>query len=63
MTRPTAAQQDFLLRHLGLTVLSIGLLLALETTSIDAAVSGWFFDPVAGVFPLRYNRFLEVFAH
>lgn len=54
---------NLLLRHLAFVLPVVALLLALETTAIDAAISGWFFDPVAGVFPLRYDSFLEVFAH
>ena len=30
---------------------------------MDSAVSRWFFDPVAGTFPLRNNASLEVFGH
>lgn len=52
-----AARSQFLLRHLGPVPPIAAVLLALETTSIDATVSGWFFNPVAGVFPLRYHRF------
>jgi len=39
------------------------LLLVFETTPLDSAISGWFFDPVAGVFPLRYDFAIEVLGH
>jgi membrane-associated PAP2 superfamily phosphatase len=58
-----AALRRFLLRQLGPALAIAVLLLALEATSVDAIVSAWFFDPVAGAFPLRYNSFLEVVAH
>jgi membrane-associated PAP2 superfamily phosphatase len=57
------ARADFLLRHLGPALPVVVLLLALETTAIDSAVSGWFFDPAAGVFPLRRSGLLEVLGH
>jgi len=61
--RTMATRCHVLSLHLA-PLLPIGaLLLALETTAIDATMSGWFFDRVAGVFPLRYDSFLEVFAH
>lgn len=56
-------KRDFLLRHLGPLLPIAALLLVMETTAVDATISGWFFDPVAGVFPLRYDSFFEVFAH
>lgn len=58
-----AARPSFPLRHLGAALPVVALLLVLETTPIDSAISNWFFDPVAGVFPLRYNSALEVFGH
>ena len=58
-----AAPREFLLLHLGPVLAIAALLLALEATSMDATVSAWFFDPVAGAFPLRYNSFLEIVAH
>ncbi|HET9403572.1 MAG TPA: phosphatase PAP2 family protein [Burkholderiales bacterium] len=57
------SRRDFLLRHLGPAFLVAVLLLALETTSIDSAVSNWFFDPVTGAFPLHYNAALEILGH
>jgi membrane-associated PAP2 superfamily phosphatase len=57
------ARPAFLLRHLGAALLCAALLLALEATTIDSMISGWFFDPVAGDFPLHYNGALEVFGH
>lgn len=63
MIASNGSRRNFLLRHLGLALPVVALLLALETTTIDSAISGWFFDPVAGVFPLHYNSALEVFGH
>lgn len=63
MIESNGGGHHFLLRHLGLALPVVALLLVLETTAIDAAISGWFFDPVAGVFPLHYNGALEVFGH
>lgn len=58
-----ATRRHFVLLQL-LAVLPIAaLLLALETTAMDATISGWFFDRAAGAFPLRHDSFLEVFAH
>lgn len=54
---------EFFLRHLGPALPVIAFLLLLETTTLDTAITGWFFDPVAGVFPLHYNSALEVFGH
>jgi len=53
----------FLLLHLCPTLLAGALLLALDKTAIDATVSGWFFDPATGTFPLRYNAAFEIVAH
>ena len=52
-----------LLRHLGPAALVVAALLVLDSTTIDSAVSGWFFDPVAGAFPLRYNVAFEAVTH
>jgi membrane-associated PAP2 superfamily phosphatase len=57
------ARSDFLLRHLGPALLVLIVLLALDRTGVDSAVSRWFFDPVARTFPLRHNASLEVFGH
>jgi membrane-associated PAP2 superfamily phosphatase len=57
------ARADFLLRHLGPALLLAALLLALDMTTIDSAISDRFFDPAAGVFPLRHNGPLEVLGH
>ena len=54
---------DFLLRHLAPVLPVIALLLLLERTAFDSMISNWFFDPVAGTFPLRYNSLLEVIGH
>jgi membrane-associated PAP2 superfamily phosphatase len=53
----------FLPRHLGMALLATILLVALEATPIDSAVNGWFFDPVSGTFPLRYNAAFEIVTH
>jgi membrane-associated PAP2 superfamily phosphatase len=60
---PRKSALSFLLRHLGPALPVLALLLALEATGIDSAISGWFFDPVAGAFPLRHNSLLEVLGH
>ena len=39
------------------------LLLILEHTTLDALVTGWFFDQQSHEFPLRYNAFLEIVMH
>lgn len=57
------ARAGFLLRHLGPALLLAAFLLALDTTTVDSAISNWFFDPAAGVFPLRHNGLLEVLGH
>lgn len=53
----------FLLRHVGPLLVAIAMLLAMEPTSIDSMVTGWFFDPAARLFPLRYSTGLEVVGH
>lgn len=58
-----AARPEFLLRHFGPALLVFALLLAMEATAIDSTISSWFYDPVAGAFPLHYNGALEVFGH
>lgn len=40
-----------------------GTLLALENTAADTTISGWFFDPASGAFPLRNHYLFEVVAH
>jgi membrane-associated PAP2 superfamily phosphatase len=57
------ARSAFLLRHLAPVLPAVAILLVLETTMLDSTISGWFFDPVAGVFPLRYSHALEVVGH
>lgn len=54
---------DFLLRHLGPALLAAAFLLVLEATAVDSTVSGWFFDPGTGIFPLRFSGALEVVGH
>ena len=39
------------------------LLLALEPTGVDSAVSSWFFDAASHAFPLRHNGLLERVGH
>ena len=56
-------RRQFFLLHLAPALPLAVLLLGLETTAIDDTITGWFFDRSAGAFPLRYNAFLEVFAH
>lgn len=57
------ARASFLLRHLGPALPVVALLLALEASGIDSAISNWFYDPVAGTFPLRYDLVLEIYGH
>lgn len=57
------ARTAFLLRHLAPVLPAVAVLLALEATTLDSAISAWFFDPVAGVFPLRHSRVLEIAGH
>ena len=59
----TVDRRAFLLHHLGLALALALALLVLETTSLDTGVTGWFYDTAAGVFPLRYNAFLEIVGH
>jgi membrane-associated PAP2 superfamily phosphatase len=61
--RAMATQRHFVLLHLVPVLPIAALLFMLEKTAIDDTMSGWFFDRAAGVFPLRYNGFLEIFAH
>ena len=53
----------FVLLHLGPALVVAALLLVMERTGIDSVVSHWFFDPITGGFPLRYNRILEIVGH
>jgi membrane-associated PAP2 superfamily phosphatase len=58
-----AAQgRDWLLMF-GAPLLAAAALLGLEATDVDRTVSMWFFDPASGMFPLRYNIFLETVLH
>ncbi len=59
----TESRPALLFRHLGPMLPLAMILLALETTRLDAVLSGWFYDAASGGFPLRYNTFLEVVAH
>jgi membrane-associated PAP2 superfamily phosphatase len=62
-TGSTETRARLCLRHL-LSAMVIALaLVALEATSLDATVSGWFYDPASGAFPLRYNAVLETVSH
>lgn len=63
LTVCSAARRDFLLLHLAPALLAAALLLALEKTIFDSAVSGWFFDPATGGFPLHHNVALEILGH
>lgn len=53
--------RDWLL--FGMPLLAAALLLGLEATDIDRIITRWIFDPASGVFPLRYNIFLETVMH
>lgn len=63
MTAGSAERPDFLLRHLGLALPVVALLLALDATTLDAAITDWFFDAASGRFPLRYNAVFEIMTH
>jgi len=58
-----APAREFWAWHLGIPVLVALLLLALETTGLDRAVSGWFFDAATGRFSLHYNPAFEIVTH
>ena len=58
-----AARRRFLIMHLLPLLPAVALLLVLDHTAVDTIVSGWFFDPVAMAFPLRYDAALEVMGH
>lgn len=53
----------FLLKHLGIPLALGLLLLALDATNLDRAVSNWFYDAATGRFPLRYSSVLETVMH
>lgn len=44
-------------------ILVAGVIIALDHAGIDRLVSGWFFDTQSGIFPWRYNGFLEAVMH
>jgi membrane-associated PAP2 superfamily phosphatase len=56
-------RQAFLWRHLSPALVIGALLLAMEFTAVDSAVSAWFFDRAAGVFALRYDAVVELVGH
>lgn len=61
MPRSPAA---FLVWHLWIPLaVCIPALLSLEVTSVDRAISDWFFDAASGRFPLRYNATFEIMTH
>jgi membrane-associated PAP2 superfamily phosphatase len=54
----------FLRTHLWIPLaLALPGLLAMEATVADQVLSNWFFDPVTGRFPLRYNAIFEIVTH
>jgi membrane-associated PAP2 superfamily phosphatase len=59
----TIAQDRGWLVMFGAPLLAAAVLLGLEATDVDRMVSAWFFDPASGMFPLRYNIFLETVLH
>jgi len=63
MTVGTASRSRFLLWHLCPALLAAATLLVLDATSVDSAVSGWFFDSARRIFPLRYDVAFEVVTH
>lgn len=56
-------QKAFLARHLLPVVPMALLLLGMEMTTVDSAVSAVFFDPVANAFPLRHHAIAETVGH
>jgi membrane-associated PAP2 superfamily phosphatase len=58
-----ATRRQFLLTHLVPLLPVAALLIVLDFTAVDDLVSGWFFDPAAMAFPLRYDAALEVMGH
>jgi membrane-associated PAP2 superfamily phosphatase len=62
LKRAIARRRDALMHLAPLLPLTL-LLLALDRTSLDSTVSGWFFDRATEAFPLHYSSVLEVFAH
>lgn len=58
-----SARGVFLARHLAPVLPAVGLLLRFDGSAFDRAITGWFFDPVARVFPLRYNGLVETVGH
>lgn len=63
MSGSNGGKNRFLLLHIAPALLAAVLLLAIETTTVDSTISGWFFDPVTGSFPLRYNAEFEIVTH
>jgi len=63
MTGCNGSKNRFLLLHLGPALIVAALLIALEATPFDSTISGWFFDPVTGSFPLRYSAVFEIVTH
>jgi membrane-associated PAP2 superfamily phosphatase len=57
------SQSEFFLRHLAPAIAAAALLLAWERAGFDSTVSGWFFDPLTRVFPLRNNLLVETIGH
>ena len=63
MTGAPSARRDFLAGHLGPVLPLLALLLAMEWSPVDSAVSSWFFDAASRAFPLRYSVPLELLGH
>lgn len=63
MSVATVGRSRFLLWHLCPALLAAAALLVMDATPVDAAISGWFFDPVGHAFPLRYETAFEIVTH
>lgn len=57
------ARARFYLSHLLPAVLTTAAIVALDFTSLDLKVTGWFYDTATSTFPWHSNRFLEVVLH
>lgn len=57
------ARRRFFVLHACVALFAAALLIALEHTGVDSAVSGWFFDPATRTFPLQHDPALEIAGH
>jgi membrane-associated PAP2 superfamily phosphatase len=57
------ARRRFVALHLLPALAVVLLLLVMEHTGVDTMISSWFFDPVTGRFPMRYDAAVEIIGH